>query len=525
MKKVDRIKIGLALSLSLIVSACSHNQTTQSDAMTIDPEFAQGQQAIEQESDWQRDYGEPQESHENTLADDQSLPQPDLWQRIRAGFVLTPATPLNKATQRELDRFLKNPQYLNHLADRARPYLHHIVTELDKRNMPMELALLPAVESGFKPQVYSRSGAAGIWQFMPTTGKVFGLQQNWWYDGRRDIVASTDAALTYLQKLHGYFGDWQLAVAAYNAGEGTVGRAIKKNKEAGKATDFWSLSLPRETVKYIPKLMALSHLVLQPSHYDRSLPMIKNQPVFTMVNIGSQMDLTMAAEMAQISHDELHQFNPAFNQWATAPDGPHHLVLPLEKADIFRQRLAGLSEQERMRWQRHKIARGESLSGIANRYNTTVAVLKKANKLSSYRIRAGKYLIIPSPVNAQLAQGTAPKEAITLKDNKRVHTVKKGDTWWDLAKMYNVGVKQLAQWNDRDIDDTLSLGQKLVVWSVETPVEIADKTKVDYEIQHGDSLWKISRQFNVSVSDVKAWNGLSSRVLLQPGQMLKLYLK
>lgn len=525
MKKADNIKISVALSLLLAVSACSHNKATQSESVVIDPELIPEEQTTASMTDWQRYYGKQQERHENTLADDNINVQTDLWQRIRLGFALTPATPLNKATQRELDRFLKNPHYLERLTERARPYLHYIVSELEKRDMPMELALLPAVESGFKPQVYSRSGAAGIWQFMPATGKVFGLEQNWWYDGRRDIVASTDAALTYLKKLHGYFGDWQLAVAAYNAGEGTVGRAIKKNEAEGKATDFWSLSLPKETVKYIPKLMALSHLVLQPNHYGRTLPVIKNQPVFEVVNIGSQMDLSMAAEMAQISHDELHQFNPGFNQWATAPEGPHQLVLPLEKAAVFRQQLAGLSEHERMRWQRHKIARGESLSGIATRYKTTVAVLKKANKLSSHRIRAGKYLIIPSPAHTQLAQAEPMPTSQATGKKSRIHIVKKGDTWWDLAKTYNVGVQQLAQWNGKKTEDTLRLGQKLTVKSVAPPVELANKTKVHYEIQHGDSLWKISRQFNVSVAEVKAWNGLSSRVLLQPGQMLKLYVK
>ena len=231
------------------------------------------------------------------------MPESDVWLRVRAGFTMTPALPLNMPTQQQLDRFLKNPQYLHTVTERARPYLHYIVSELDKRNMPMEIALLPVVESGFKPYVYSRSGAACLWQFMPATGKVFGLEQNGWYDGRRDIVASTDAALDYLQKLHGYFGDWQLALAAYNAGEGTVGRAIKRNKKAGKDTDFWSLDLPAETTAYVPKLMAVSHLVFQPGQYGLTLKPLDNKPVFAVVGTGSQIDLALAAKLADISSD------------------------------------------------------------------------------------------------------------------------------------------------------------------------------------------------------------------------------
>ncbi len=519
--------IGLFLFILAACSATSPDVKEASVELSID--VVSEQEIAERKSNWQDSYGTAQEEIENTFSAKSVVPESDVWQRVRAGFTMTPGLPLNKPTQQQLDRFLKNPQYLHTVIERARPYLHYIVSELDKRNMPMEIALLPVVESGFKPYVYSRSGAAGLWQFMPATGKVFGLEQNGWYDGRRDIVASTDAALDYLQKLHGYFGDWQLALAAYNAGEGTVGRAIKRNKKAGKDTDFWSLDLPAETTAYVPKLMAVSHLVFQPGQYGLTLKPLDNKPAFAVVGIGSQIDLALAAKLADISSDELYQFNPGFNYWATQPGGPHQLTLPVEKIDHFKRNLAALPVKDRMQWQRHKIKQGESLSVIARKYKTTTAVLKKTNKLANNNIRAGRHLLIPMSVGKVsdfVSQNKLAKRRVAKKpknSKKVIHTVRKGDTWWDLANAYNVGVRQLTSWNGKVPRDILSLGQKLTVWSPNAQKTAKNTTAIDYQIKSGDSLWKISKQFDVSVAQVREWNGLSTRALLKPGQTLKLF--
>lgn len=533
MKTIFNIRsIALIWLFALILTACNASgpavkMVSVEPSIDIKPEHRD----TKRKTDWQQSYGTKQESTSNTLSTLGNEPEQDVWQRVRAGFIMTPASPLNKPTQKQLSRFLKNPQYLDIVAERARPYLHHIVSELDKRNMPMEIALLPVIESGFKPYVYSSSGAAGIWQFMPATGRVFGLEQNGWYDGRRDIVASTDAALDYLQKLHGDFGDWQLALAAYNAGEGRVGRAIKKNKKAGKNTDFWSLDLPAETTAYIPKLMAVSHLVFQPSHYGLTLRPIENKPVFAVVGTGSQLDLALAAELAGITSDELYQFNPGFNYWATQPGGPHEIVLPIEKVDNFKRKLAALPAQDRMQWERHKIKQGESLGVIAENYNTTVSVLKKTNKLRSNNIRAGRHLLIPVSVGKAsdfVSHDKVAKKKIAKKpknSRKVVHVVQKGDTWWDLANDYDVDVRQLASWNGKLPRDTLSLGQKLTVWSSDNQASPNNSKAIDYQIKSGDSLWKISKQFDVSVAEVREWNGLSARALLKPGQTLKLFLE
>jgi membrane-bound lytic murein transglycosylase D len=487
-------------------------------------------------SQWQHAYGSPQEALENTLPEvsteldlpSAALNQPalDLWQHLRQGYGLSQAK-LHPSAKKHLEWFVKHPEYVERVVERARPYLHHIVSELEKRNMPLEIALLPVVESGFQPFAYSTGKASGLWQFIPGTGKVYGLEQNWWYDGRRDIIDSTDAAINYLQKLHNDFGDWELALAAYNCGEGTVGRAIKRNLKAGKKTDFWSLSLPKETSAYVPKLIAVAALIKQPEKYNITLSPIDNKPYLTRVEVGSQIDLAIAAKLADMSLDDLYQLNPAFNQWATPPEGPHHLVLPLNKADNFKAALLSLPQSERVKWKRHKIQTGESLGVIARKYNTTVDIIKTANSLDTNFLRAGKNLLIPvasvkpesysltSSQRAHAQQAKKPKGT-----SKKVHIVKQGDTWWDIANHYDVEVHRLTSWNTKAPGDTLHIGQKLVIWTDNTS---SKKHSINYTIQNGDSLWKIARQFKVTVAEVREWNGLSTRTLIKPGQQLTLF--
>ena len=478
-------------------------------------------------SAWREAYGESQETEPNVITDnDMAVIEADVWQRIRKGFTMTPDLPLNAVTQQKLDWFVSHPEYVNKVVERARPYLHHIVSELDKRGMPMEIALLPVVESGFQPFAYSSGRASGLWQFIASTGKVYGLKQDWWYDGRRDVIASTDAALSYLQKLYNDFGDWQLALAAYNCGEGTVGRAIKRNKALGKATDFWSLDLPSETSMYVPKLIAVSHLVAQPEHYGLSLSPIQNKPFLAIVETGSQIDLTLAAELAGMTMDELSLLNPGFNHWATRPDGPHNLVVPLDKALQFEQALADIPEEKRMTWLRHKIQSGESLSVIAKRYQTTIALIKDVNELSNNVIRAGHHLLIPVASNSQLSatQQLATNKQDVKKANKHTHLVKEGDTWWDIARSYKVDVSELTNWNSKAPADMLHPGQELVIWTSKKSAGGNDKLRpVNYKIRSGDSIWTISRKFNVSVAQVREWNGLSKRTVIKPGQTLTLY--
>ncbi|MEJ2762259.1 MAG: transglycosylase SLT domain-containing protein [Gammaproteobacteria bacterium] len=296
----------------------------------------------------------------------------DVWKRIRHNLRLS--RHLGKySVKARLNWYAKHQEYLDRVAERATPYMYYILEQLKQRDMPPELALLPVVESAYQPFAYSPSHASGLWQFIPGTGRIFGLKQNWWYDGRRDIVAATRAALDYLDKLHQKFnGDWLLALAAYNSGELNVTRAIRRNQRAGKSTDFWSLHLPRETRGYVPSLLAVAELVARPKRYGIDLKPIPNQPYFAKVDVGGQLDLALAAQMAGLTMDQIYKLNPGFNRWATAPDGPDYLLVPVDKQDAFKKQLAQLPKKDRVSWRRHVIRRGDTLGEIAHKYHISV---------------------------------------------------------------------------------------------------------------------------------------------------------
>jgi membrane-bound lytic murein transglycosylase D len=464
---------------------------------------------------------------------------PDLWDRLRAGYGFP--TQHSPRIDAEIAWYTRHPEYLVRTVERARPYLHLIVEALDRRGMPMEIALLPIVESAYQPFAYSHGRAAGLWQFVPGTASRYGLKQNWWYDGRRDVLASTRAALDYLQYLHAFFdGDWMLALAAYNSGEGTVRRAVTRNRDQGRLTDFWSLDLPRETRAYVPKLLALGAIFSQPEEHEVELPSIADAPVTVMVDVGGQIDLAKAAELAGIGLEELYRLNPAFNRWATDPDGPHTLLLPAHTAERFTTALAGLGEEQRVAWRRHLIRDGETLGQIARHYRTTVSVLSQINGIDGHVIRAGRSLLVPVAMRSldnyalsdeQRRQAT---QATPQGGSKTTHLVRNGDTLWDIARKHGVGVRQIAQWNAMAPGDVLRPGQRLVIWSAGTtatarapagaPAAIGELTqRISYVVRKGDSLSRISQRFNVKVSELQRWNSLSPNTYLQPGQRLTLY--
>ncbi len=465
-------------------------------------------------------------------------PHGDLWQRIREGYALPHQS--HRTIDQERNWYVRHPSYLDRTTRRARPYLHLIVEALEARGMPLEIALLPIVESAFQPFAYSHGRAAGIWQFIPGTGRHYGLKQNWWYDGRRDIEASTRAALDYLQYLHKTFeGDWLLALAAYNSGSGTVKSAIRYNRGHNRGTDFWSLRLPRETRSYVPKLLALADIVAEPERYQVRLHPVPDAPYLARVDIGSQIDLALAAELADLSIDDIYRYNPGFNRWATDPDGPHHLLLPVEIADSFRDKLGRVPPEQRITWVRHRIREGETLGHIANRYDTTVGVLRKVNGIDGHLIRAGKNLLIPvaardlDAYKLSLAQRIKATQNSSRRGTRIVHHVRRGDTLWDLSRKYKVSTRQLAKWNAMAPGDYLRPGQKLVIWQTTrgtnvmtagmAPTLAGTVRRIRYVVRKGDSLSRISQKFNVSVSDLRAWNGLPKGKYLQPGQKLTLY--
>ena len=468
----------------------------------------------------------------------QEYPTHSIWPRIREGFRID--THLDHPwVQTELAWYSKHPEYLYRTMTRAEPFIHYILVEAEKRGLPTELVLLPIVESAYQPFAYSHGRAAGIWQFIPSTGRLYGLEQNWWYDGRRDIYASTQAALKYLQNLNKLFdGDWTLALAAYNSGSGTVQRAIRKNKKQGKPTDFWHLKLPKETRAYVPKLMALKELVENPELYEVGLRCIPDAPGFVQVNTGSQIDLALAAELAELDVDTLYSHNPAFNRWATSPDGPHTLLLPYDNAEIFKANLAVFPENQRVTWKRHKIKNGETLSHIAVKYNTTVKELRKAKNIRGNNIRTGKHLLIPVASRGQSSYSLSSTQRLKAiqssnkKNKTRInHIVQNGESFWTISRKYKVDMHRLAKWNGMAVPDPLRKGQKLVVWTNNrSSTSLASGGKpsgsiqpISYTVRNGDSLYRIANRYSVSVDDLHRWNRIKGKYL-QPGQKLKLYI-
>jgi peptidoglycan lytic transglycosylase D len=457
-----------------------------------------------------------------------------IWPVLRQGFRLKVAD--QRAVAQQIAWFRRHPDYLTRTLDRGDRYIYYIVQQLKARDMPTEIALLPVVESAYHPFAYSNGRAAGLWQFIPGTGRRFGLKQNWWYDGRRDVIASTKAALDYLEYLHGVFnGDWLLALAAYNSGSGTVRYAIRKNRRHRRPTDFWHLDLPRETRNYVPKLLALSAVVADPSAYGLSLPAVPNKPQFAVVDTGGQLDLALAADLAGVAVEELYWLNPGCNQWSTAPKGPNRLLVPIDHAEAFKTKLAALPARKRIHWIRHKIRSGEALLTIARHYHTTVAMIRNVNGLHGNTIRAGHHLMIPVAAKSLDKYTLSAKQRLLARQSRRHRgkgritvVVRSGDSFWTIARHYGVHTGQLAKWNGMAPRDTLHIGQKLVVWvgsrhHSRTVASSARIRTVHYTVRRGDSVARISQRFRVNVSDVLRWNGIDRGDYLQPGQRLTLY--
>ncbi len=462
----------------------------------------------------------------------------DLWDRIRVGMTLPEADHAQIRTAREW--YARHQDYLDRVTTRARPYLHLIVEEVERREMPLEIALLPIVESAFDPYAYSHGRASGLWQFIPDTGRRYGLKQNWWYDGRRDVVEATRAALDYLEFLHAEFdGDWLLALAAYNSGEHRVARAVRQNREEGKPTDFFSLRLPRETRGYAPKLLALRDLVRDPAAYDITLQPVANTEYLAVVELEGQIDLALAARLADISVNELYLLNPGYNRWATDPAGPHALVLPLDRVELFENALAQVPKEERVSWGEHRVLHGDTLSVLARRHRTTVGELQRLNGLDGSMIRTGQTLLVPT--------ASRPVSDYTLTEDNRVattqatdrggermeYTVRRGDSLWRIGRQHGIGVRNLASWNSMAPTDVLREGQTLVIWlptrSGALPSTHAGPSPentvraITYTVRRGDSLARISQRFRVSVNQLTRWNSIDPEKYLQPGQRLRVW--
>ena len=416
------------------------------------------------------------------------LPSKLLFTRLRGAFALPDAA--NSSIQKELDWYTKHPSYVQKVLQRSERYLFHIVNEVEARGLPMELALLPVVESAFNPYAYSPGRAAGLWQFIPASGARMGLKQNWWQDQRRDVVASTSAALDYLQKLNAMFGgDWFLTIAAYNTGEMAVQRAIEKNRRLGLPTNFWALSLPSETRAYVPRLLAIRTLLMEAENRGLRLPPIADAPYFRRVDTGGQFDLRVAAEYAKVTPEELHALNPGFHRWATDPEGPHRLYVPVQVADQFAAAVSTLNPAQRLSVAAHRVSAGETLASIAREYKTAVEALRAMNPTQPAKPLPGAVLRVPVDPGSPLRSG--------LVIEGDVATVGAGPSAASVAVARN---------------------------EPRTPSRAAERPtrgprELHYRVQAGDTLYSLALRFEVKVADLKRWNGLKSNKL-RPGQKL-----
>ncbi len=387
--------------------------------------------------------------------DDVPLPDPDLWQRIRIGFRLDALDSPIVAEQEAW--YTSRPEYIKRFVDRGSLYLHYIVEQVEKRGMPTEIALLPVIESAFNPKAYSRSKASGIWQFIPSTGKNYGLAQDWWKDNRRDIVAATDAALNYLQKLHDDFNSWELALAAYNCGEGCVARAIAWNQKRGLPTDYSSLTkLPPETRKYVPKLFAVKNIVLAPASYGIELESVPDTPYFTEVKAPPKIDVKVAAKLADMSEDDFVALNPAHNKAVASSTGT--FIVPVDRAESFKTNLESY-DKPLVTWTTYPAKRGESLDSIAHSHGLTGAQIRAANgdvRLDKRgRLRAAGPIMVPMKA--------AQPVKVAHVESGATYTVRNGDTLYAIALRHKTSVETLVELNRLTAATVLQPGLKLRV--------------------------------------------------------------
>ena len=381
-----------------------------------------------------------------TIADP---PPADIWDRVRAGYAMEDLEdPLVAKWEKY---YADRPEYMARIVERSSKYMFYIVTELERRGMPLEIALLPMIESAFNPIAHSSAKASGIWQFIPSTGVDYGMKQDWWSDNRRDIVQATNGAIDYLSKLHGMFGDWQLALASYNWGEGSVGRAVQKSKANGGAGNYLSLNMPAETRNYLPKLQAVKNIIRNPAAFGLTIATVPNEPYFKTITLAHAIDLKRAAQLAEMTEADFVALNPAHNRPVIGGRSEYQVLLPATKADGFLARLES-NEKPRVSWMAYRTRIGDRMEALAERFGTSAAALKSVNGIRSVAptLPAGYHLLVPSDGPSEDALGSIRNAVFTKFPEyvpPRVHKVRRGENFASIAKRYGVTPTTLAQWN------------------------------------------------------------------------------
>lgn len=440
--------------------------------------------------------------------------------QLRAGFALDHDLD-RKQVRKEIAWLVKNPEYLATKRERGLRYLPYICAQVQSRELPSELCLIPIIESALNPNAFSPRGALGLWQFMPSTGRRFGLTRDWWTDQRRDVALSTDAALDYLTQLHKRFGDWTLALAAYNCGEGRMHRTLRKTPGAKTAFD---LRLPRETEYYVARILAYAAVFAEPERFGVELPFVPHDsatPNIAVVETGGQIDLARAAEVIGKDMQYLYNLNQGLKRWATPPDGPHQLVVRAEDAEAAQAALAGLSDDERMFWARHRIGPHDTLSGIASEHDVGIDTLSRVNGVRGTRISEGDFLMVPTPFRDWEEYPTPQR---TGAGGDEIYVVRSGDSLWLIARRLGLDMNLLMRANELTARSILQPGQRLSLPGFGGTRSIEEKQvtqeAIAYRVRRNDSLSTIAARFKVSVDKLVDWNDIDRNAYIHPGQQL-----
>jgi len=456
----------------------------------------------------------------------------NLWDVLREEFSLShyENTP---EVQAQIEWFMGNQEFLLHSASRAAPYLYYILQQVRKRHLPAELALIPMIESGYNPFAYSSAGAAGIWQMMPGTASGYGIKQDWWYDGRRDVVASTRAALNHLSYLRSFFdGNWLLAIAAYDTGEGNVLSAIRRNIRVGKNTEFWSLPVAQETKAYVPRLLALATIISHPEQYPIYFPPVQNAPYLAQVDVNNKVHLKTAAALAGISFKKLLQLNSGFNRPATAPKGPYKLVLPIENVEQFVENLARSPLSQPVDWLHYKVKSGDTLASVSKKFGVTPEAIRKMNRLGSQRLKSKMNLLIPHDGSSIVAKSTEEPMVTskTMKDKSAPYHLQPGDTIYmvrakdslpSIARRFHIDSQSLQTANHLS-SGALKPGKQLII---PTHQAAAKSKKIHpgdmlYMVRRGDNIEKIAKKFHTTPAQIRVANLMDSHLSLHEGERL-----
>ncbi len=458
----------------------------------------------------------------------------DVWERIRRGYAMPVLQ--SKLVDRWVDFYTRDPSYLRRMSERAGQYLYHIVEEIENRGMPTELALLPFVESAFQAEALSRAKAAGLWQFMPATGKAYDLAQNLWRDDRRDVLESTRAALDYFEYLHGMFGDWHLALAAYNWGEGSVQRAIQRAKRRKQPTDYLHLRMPNETANYVPKLEAVKRIISEPARYGITLPDVGNEPFFVTITKPRDIDIETAAELAGMPLEEFRRLNPSYKLPVIVASHNNVMLLPADKVDFFVDNLASWmdSGQPLSQWTTYRLQQGETLAQVAGRSGMTEDELRKVNGIpKGRRVLANSTLLVRSTgtedqqdIAAELANAKLQLSPTTTW-RRVTYRVRSGDTLSGIARRWRITMKSIVTAN-RLRSDRLRVGQRLVLTVPNVPRQAIASTQRSEPSQHvihrvraGETLSQIAERYGVSIAQLKMTNRIRTN-LIRPGQRLRI---